>query len=298
MTLGSLFSGSGGFELAGAMAGIRPVWNAEIEPFPSKVTALRFPDVVNLGDVTKIKGDEITPVDIITLGFPCQNVSISGKQAGIHKGKQSNLFFQAIRIITEMYDKTKGMYPRYAVTENVPGLMTIHQGDDFRDVLQAFVSIKDLFSTVPKPDKWAHAGCIVGDGYSIAWRVLDAQYYGLAQRRKRVFILADLAAGRAGEILFNPESERWNPEKGRRAWENAARYVEGSFGEGMPAWLSLTLGEKTSEDERVYLIENHPCDSRVTLQNDLIVQTLSARMGTGGGNVPLIFRGKKPYGSV
>lgn len=237
MTLGSLFSGSGGFEFAGALAGIKPVWNAEIEPFPSRVTAARFPDVTNYGDVTRINGAEVQPVDIITFGSPCQDLSIAGKQAGIHEGKRSSLFFEAVRIITEMLESTNGKYPTFSLFENVPGMLTSNKGDDFRDVLQAFVDIKDPMFDVPKPDRWGGSGCIVGDDYSFAWRTYNAQFWGVPQRRKRVYLLGHLAGRRAGEILFESESERWNSEKGRKAWERAACYVEGSFGEGCPVWL-------------------------------------------------------------
>ena len=237
MTLGSLFSGSGGFELAGALAGIEPVWNAEIESFPAKVTEKRFPHVVNYGDVTKINGGELPPVDIITFGSPCQDLSTAGRQAGLHEGGRSILFFEAIRIITEMLEATDGKYPRYTLFENVPGMLTSHKGDDFRDVLQAFVDIKDPMYDVPKPDKWGGSGCIMGDSYSFAWRTYDAQFWGVPQRRKRVYLLGCLSGQRAGEILFKCESERWDPETGRRAWERASSYIKGRFGEDRPAWL-------------------------------------------------------------
>lgn len=120
LTLGSLFSGSGGFELAGILAGIAPVWNSEIEPFPILVTQKRLPQVKHYGDVSTLHGGELEPVDIITFGSPCQDLSIAGKRAGIQEGERSNLFFQAIRIIREMREKTNGQYPRYCVWENVP----------------------------------------------------------------------------------------------------------------------------------------------------------------------------------
>lgn len=121
MTLGSLFSGSGGFELAGALNGITPIWASEIEPYPIAVTTSRFPHLEHLGNVSHIDGGIITPVDVITFGSPCQDVSVAGRQAGIHEGKRSSLFFQAIRIIKEMRYATHGKYPRFAVFENVPG---------------------------------------------------------------------------------------------------------------------------------------------------------------------------------
>ncbi len=176
LTLGSLFSGSGAFELGGLIAGIRPVWASEIEPFPIRVTTRRLPFVKHYGDVNSIRGDEVEPVDIITFGSPCQNLSIAGKRAGLD-GKQSSLFFQAIRIIKEMRCVTDGRYPRFIVWENVPGAFSSNGGEDFRAVLNAVCSVKDGGIPVPRPPKgkWANAGCIMADGFSLAWRVVDAQ---------------------------------------------------------------------------------------------------------------------------
>ena len=153
MKLGSLFDGSGGFPLAGALFGIEPVWASEIEPFPIRVTKLRFPGMKHLGSVTEVKGDRVEPVDIITFGSPCQDLSVAGKQAGIHDGERSNLFFEAIRIIKEMRDGTSDQYPRFAVWENVPGAFSSNKGADFRAVLQAFCEICDPGAAVPEPPK-------------------------------------------------------------------------------------------------------------------------------------------------
>ena len=201
LTLGSLFSGSGGFELAGIMAGIRPIWSSEVLPFATLVTHKRLPDVKHYGDVSKLKGSELEPVDIITFGSPCQDLSIAGRRAGIVEGSRSNLFFEAVRIIKEMREATNGKYPRYAVWENVPGIFSSNNGDDFRIVLEELCSVKEQKISIPK-NKWTNAGEIVGDAFSVAWRVLDAQYFGVAQRRKRVFIIADFGSQCAGEILF------------------------------------------------------------------------------------------------
>ena len=173
MKLGSLFSGSGGFELAGILNGIEPKWASEIEAYPIAVTTSHFPHLEHLGNVSHINGAEITPVDVVTFGSPCQDLSVAGKQAGIHEGKRSSLFFEAIRIIKEMRCATNGKYPRFAVFENVPGLFSTGKGEDFRAVLQAFVGLRDDSVLVPQPPKgrWLHAGEIVGDDYSIAWRV-------------------------------------------------------------------------------------------------------------------------------
>ena len=227
MKLGSLFDGSGGFPLAGALNGVEPVWASEIEPFPMRVTAKRFPDMKQLGDITKIDGRQIEPVDIITFGSPCQDLSVAGKQAGIHDGARSSLFFEAIRIIKEMREATNGKYPRYCVWENVPGAFSSNGGADFLAVLQAFCEIKGGAVSVSQPKKWEHAGVIVGEGYSVAWRLYDAQFWGVPQRRKRLYALIDLTDGRAGEILFEPDRLSGNPAESREAWERAARYVAG-----------------------------------------------------------------------
>ena len=232
MTLGSLFDGSGGFPLAGAMNGMTPVWASEIEPYPLRVTAARFPGMKQLGDVTKIDGASIDPVDVITFGSPCQDLSVAGKQTGIHDGKRSSLFFEAVRIIREMRGATNGKYPRFAVWENVPGAFSSSKGADFRAVLQALSEVGGEAVPVPEPPKgkWAKAGCVVGDGYSIAWRVYDAQYWGVPQRRKRIYLVADFGSERAGEILFERESMRGDSSESGEAREGAADDAAGGTG--------------------------------------------------------------------
>jgi hypothetical protein len=150
--LGSLFSGSGGFELGAILAGIRPVWNSEIEPFPIRVTTRRLPSVKHYGDVSAVNGAQIEPVDIITFGSPCQDMSIAGKRDGLG-GSQSSLFYQAVRIVKEMREETNGQYPRYIVWENVPGAFSSNKGEDFRTVLEEICRIKDLrFQWLAVPD--------------------------------------------------------------------------------------------------------------------------------------------------
>ena len=232
MKLGSLFDGSGGFPLAGVIHGIEPVWASEIEAYPLRVTAARFPDMKQLGDVTKIDGAGIEPVDVITFGSPCQDLSVAGKQTGIHDGKRSSLFFEAVRIIREMRGATNGKYPRFAVWENVPGAFSSSKGADFRAVLQALSEVGGEAVPVPEPPKgkWAKAGCVVGDGYSIAWRVYDAQYWGVPQRRKRIYLVADFGSERAGEILFERESMRGDSSESGEAREGAADDAAGGTG--------------------------------------------------------------------
>ena len=177
LTLGSLFDGSGGFPMGGLIAGITPVWASEIEPFPIRVTTKRFPFMKHYGDISQMDGGKIEPVDIITFGSPCTDMSIAGRRAGLD-GKQSVLFYQAIRIIQEMRDATHGKYPRYIVWENVPGAFSSNCGEDFRCVLEAICSVKDSSISIPRPaGKWTKAGEILAESYSLAWRVLDAQYW-------------------------------------------------------------------------------------------------------------------------
>ena len=207
LTLGSLFDGIGGFCLAGQMAGIKPIWASEIEPFPIRVTEKRFPDVRQLGDIHALHGEDVPPVDIITFGSPCQNLSIAGKRTGLD-GEQSSLFYEAVRIIKEMRRSTHGQYPRWAVWENVPGALSSNDGHDFRAVLQSLAEIADEPADVPMPadGKWLGAGEIVGNHYSLAWRILDASKgWGVAQRRRRIFAVLDLAGACAGQVLFESE---------------------------------------------------------------------------------------------
>lgn len=231
MTLGSLFDGSGGFPLAGQLSGITPIWAAEVEPYPIAVTRSRFPQMMHLGSVTGVHGDKVQPVDVITFGSPCHDLSVAGKRAGIHDGRRSNLFFEAIRIIREMREATDGVYPAFAVWENVPGAFSSNQGEDFRCVLEEFVGISAEIS-VPRPagGRWSQSGEIVGDGYSVAWRQLDAQYWGVPQRRKRIYLVADFAGERAGEILFERESLRGHPAACGAPRQGATAYAARSAG--------------------------------------------------------------------
>ena len=229
LTLGSLFDGSGGFPLGGLLAGIKPLWASEIEPFPIRVTTKRLPSVKHLGDISTVDGSKIEPVDIITFGSPCTDMSVAGKRAGLD-GRQSCLFYQAIRIVKEMRCATDGKYPRFIVWENVPGAFSSNRGEDFKAVLEAVCSVKGEGVSVPEPPKgkWANAGNIVGDGFSLAWRVLDAQFWGIPQRRKRIYLVADFAGGSAGKILFESEGVSGYSAEGFRAWQGAA----GSAAEG------------------------------------------------------------------
>lgn len=211
MKLMSLFDGSGGFPLAASLCGIDPVYASEVEPYPIAVTKSRFPNMKHLGDVSMINGADIEPVDIITFGSPCQDMSVAGKRAGLKhtaagdgETTRSGLFIEAIRIIKEMRLATNGIYPRFAVWENVPGAFSSNRGEDFRLVLEEFIRISEPDAVMPAVPKagWAYADCISGDGWSVAYRTFDAQYWGVPQRRRRIYLVADFRGGRAGEILF------------------------------------------------------------------------------------------------
>ena len=229
LTLGSLFDGSGGFPLAGMLAGINPVWASEIEPFPIRVTTKRMPFIKHYGNVSTMNGAEIEPVDIITFGSPCQDMSVAGNRAGLD-GSRSNLFYEAIRIVKEMRCATNGKYPRYIVWENVPGAFSSNKGEDFRCVLESICQVKDETISVPRCDKWQTAGSIVGEDYSIAWRVLDAQYWGVPQRRKRIFLVADFADKCAEKILFESEGLSGYSAESFRSWQRAACGFENCTG--------------------------------------------------------------------
>ena len=302
------------------MAGIVPVWASEIEPFPIRVTEKRLPEMKHYGDVHGLNGANLEPVDIITFGSPCQNLSVAGKRAGLH-GEQSSLFFEAVRIITEMRRSTNGKYPRWAVWENVPGALSSQHGQDFRCVLESLIRIKDPAADVPLPEsgRWLHAGEILGDGYSLAWRVLDAaQGWGVAQRRKRIFAVLDLGGHSAGKVLFESEGLSGYTPPGGEARKGIARSAEsgaGAAGERVSAGGFCTEHSANSrgvgycEEESPTLragvtpgvaIQFNPTDSRIRINEDGVCQTLCSRMGTGGNQVPLALvapfcKGTRPH---
>ena len=276
MKLGSLFDGSGGFPLGGIIAGITPVWSSEIEPFPIRVTEKRLPQMKHYGDVSKISGADLEPVDIITFGSPCQDMSLAGKRAGLD-GARSGLFFQAIRIIKEM--RAKYGRPRFAVWENVRGALSSAGGEDFRRVLEELCRIKDDAADVPRPKKWQSAGLIRGNGYSVAWRVLDAQYWGVPQRRKRIYLVADFDGDSAGKILFESEGVSGHSAKMQAARKDFARCAQGSAGE--------TVGVLNDQGGMLVLFDNHRKDARYTGPCDAS-PTINSYLGTGGLNAPLV----------
>ena len=264
LTLGSLFDGSGGFPLGGLLSGITPVWASEIEPFPIRVTTKRLPFMKHYGDVSRMDGAEVEPVDIITFGSPCQDMSIAGRREGLD-GSRSSLFYEAVRIVKEMRCATDGRYPRYIVWENVPGAFSSNKGADFQSVLEEICSVKGYKIDPARPAKWPAAGEIVADDFSLAWRVFDAQYWGVPQRRKRIYLVADFAGGSAGKILFESEGVSGYTPQGFRPWQGTA----GTFAEGAGASGCVCLNDQggsrmdVTEDVAATLrAENHghpPC---------------------------------------
>lgn len=250
LTLGSLFDGSGGFPLGGMLAGITPLWASEIEPFAVRVTTKRLPQMKHYGDVSALNGAELPPVDIITFGSPCQDMSIAGKRSGLD-GSRSSLFYEAVRIIKEMRCATDGRYPRFAVWENVPGAFSSNKGEDFRCVLESLCRVSDETVSVSRCEKWTNAGEILADGFSIAWRVLDAQYWGVPQRRKRIFLVADFDSECAGKILFESEGLSGYSAESFKTWKRASAAAEGCTGTTSAVCLNDQGGNRMDVTEEV-----------------------------------------------
>lgn len=304
LTLGSLFDGSGGFPLGGMLAGITPLWASEIEPFAVRVTTKRLPRMKYYGDVSSLNGADLPPVDIITFGSPCQDMSIAGKRSGLD-GSRSSLFYEAVRIIKEMRCATNGKYPRFCVWENVPGAFSSNKGEDFRCVLESLCRVRDETVSVPRCEKWTNAGEILADGFSIAWRVLDAQYWGVPQRRKRIYLVADFDGECAGKVLFESESVSGYSAEGFKAWQRAAAAAESGSGTTGAVCLNdqggqsieisnditATLRAETHGhppcvmDSAVY--ENHSQDTRYTGPLE-VAPTVSSTYGMGGNNQPFV----------
>ncbi len=266
LTLGSLFSGIGGFELAAQMYGIEPVWASEIEEAPIRITKRHFPNMKHIGDITKIDGGKIDPVDIISGGSPCQSLSIAGKQAGISRICQdcgfsilansdvftcpecgaeleltrSGLFVEQIRIIKEMREATNGEYPKFIIWENVFGSLSSNNGDDFYCVLREFAGLFGEELPTFRPKQWTKAGELLGKSGSLAWRTLDAEYWGVPQRRRRIFLVTDLGGQRAREVLFKPESLRRHTPQGEIPWKRASGKAESSIGKASTSDVAET----------------------------------------------------------
>ena len=288
-TIGSLFDGSGGFPLAASRCGGTPKWASEIEPYPIAVTKSRFPNVKHLGSVTDIKGSEVEPVDVITFGSPCQDLSVAGKRAGLkHEANgddettRSGLFMEAVRIIKEMREATNGVYPRFALWENVPGAFSSNQGEDFRIVLQELIQVAEPTAVMPEVPKngWPYADSYCGDGWSIAYRVLDAQYWGVPQRRRRIYLVADFRGECAGKVSFEREGLRGYFETGRTPWQTVTGDAEGGSGatdcQGIDGYNSTLTGDLSST-----LGVN--CGMSTGRNGVVVPYTLKIRSGCEGG---------------
>ena len=312
--MGSLFDGSGGFPLASTLCGIEPVWAAEIEPFPIKVTKKRFPNMKHYGDISQIDVSELETVDLISGGSPCQSLSIAGKRDGMSKKcpncdykvignseetecpecgaeleyTRSGLFMEQIRIVKEMRKKdelgqlqsgrtAEYIRPRFMLWENVTGAFSSNKGEDFRAVLEETAKIVDKQATIPRPEKgkWSNAGLIVGDGYSIAWRVLDAQYWGVPQRRRRIALVADFAGECAGEILFKRDGLHRNFTESSKAWKGTPGDFTESIREASEPFCYN--GENlTSPVNKQNPQPGDPCHTLSTDPRNYLMQPLSA----------------------
>ena len=221
-TLASLFDGIGGFPYAASFYNITSLWASEIVPACVSVTQKHFPDMAHAGDITQLHGGKLPPVDIVTFGSPCQGLSLAGQRRGL-ADERSGLFMEAIRIIDEMREATHDEYPRFALFENVPGALSSAGGRDFAAVLQSFTKAE---IPMPYSGRWANAGMVRGGGVDLAWCVYDAQYFGTAQRRRRLFLVCDFAGKCAGEILFVPKSLRGYFEAGGTPRQGLTAFAE------------------------------------------------------------------------
>lgn len=227
--------------------------------------------MIHLGDITKIDGGKILPVDTIIGGSPCQDLSIAGKREGL-SGARSGLFIEQIRIIKEMHKEYGTAYPRFMVWENVPGALSSNKGEDFRIVLEEIAKIAELDTVIPRPPKgkWRNSGCIVGDGWSIAWRILDAQFWGVPQRRRRIALVADFGGESAPEILFERKGVSGDFKESGTPWKGTAASAEGSIG--------------TADNENGTILDDQG-GQQITVRTDGKSPTLRAEMH---GNIPCV----------
>lgn len=249
----------------------------------------------HLGDITKIHGDQIEPVDCITFGSPCQDLSMAGKRLGFG-GNCSVLFLDAARIIKEMRTATNGMYPTFAVWENVPGAFSSNGGEDFRTVLEELARIAQPDVSIPRPSgrggRWSKAGAIIGNGWSLAWRQLDAQYWGVPQRRKRIALVVDFGGQRAAEILFERTSLSGNPDESIQAWEATPGHSQASPSGRDRGGESYTLKIRSGCEGggKGALVQTEKSATLSTLQDQTLFQPVvyDARGNGGGKIVPTI----------
>lgn len=248
----------------------------------------------HLGDITKIHGDQIEPVDCITFGSPCQDLSIAGRRAGL-AGERSGLFMEAVRIIKEMRSSTNGLYPTFAVWENVPGAFSSNGGEDFRAVLEELARIEQPDVSIPRPSgrggRWSKAGAIAGSGWSLAWRQLDAQYWGVPQRRKRIALVADFGGQRAAEILFERTGVSGNPDESVTAWETASgRSPTSPYGRDRGESYTLKIRSGCPGGGKGALVQTEKSATLSTLQDQTLFQPVvyDARGNGDGKIVPTI----------
>ena len=245
----------------------------------------------HLGDITKIHGDLIVPVDCIAGGSPCQDLSIAGKRAGL-AGKRSGLFMEMIRIIKEMRNVTNGEYPKFAIWENVRGALSSNGGEDFRCVLEEFAHITESNVTIPRPSgkrgKWSKSGAISGNGWSLAWRLFDAQYWGVPQRRQRIALVMDFGGQRAPEILFERTGVSGNPDESIKAWEATPGHSQASpsghdSGRKTDAVYALDcMNAKVIQEKSGTLCAKSNGGYSLNFQNP-IAYTVKIRSGCAGG---------------
>lgn len=315
MKLLDLFSGIGGFSLAAHRAGFEVVAHCEIENFPRAVLRHRFPNIPIFEDVKTLTKESFyertgqSTVDIVCGGSPCQDLSIAGKQRGVVGGTRSALFYEQIRIAKELGAK-------FIVWENVPGALSSNKGKDFERILCGFTGHDSIDF-----DKWGTAGVFrarTESDYSVCYRVLDTRFFGIPQRRRRIYLVASLGMQPRPEVLFEREGVCGNSTQSRAQGEDVATFAEGSFGTFRKDCISGTLkesggclsgGSKTlvctdstslkeesptlqaclckqhNKQNPIVLFENHRRDARYEQKS--ISPTLSAMMGTGGNNQPL-----------
>ena len=321
--LGSLFDGIGGFPLAAKRNGIRPVWASEIEKFPMAVTMHRFPEMKHMGDITKLHGENLPVVDVIAGGSPCQDLSIAGRRAGL-AGMRSGLFLEQVRIIKEMRrqeERRKNssgrradvpVRPRYMVWENVPGAFSSGEpkGADFKRVLEEVCGISEESVSLPGPPDgaWTPAGIILGQEFSVAWRVLDAQFWGVPQRRRRIFLVADFGGHSAGEILFESESVWRHYQESREQREKAAADLGGgTFDAGTGADI-VCLMDQGGQRMDVYrnligtLLAHSSSTPPIIMASSQAnaeigigyCPTITAAAGMAGNNQPILFDNHGP----
>lgn len=273
LTLGSLFDGIGGFPFCAALSGITPIWAAEVDPACVAVTKQRFPNMKHLGDVSRINGAEIPPVDIITFGSPCQDLSVAGERKGLKhvdngsdETTRSGLFIDAIRIVYEMREATNGRYPTFIVWENVEGAFNSCGGRDFQTVLEK-ITKTDI--PVPQSGKWAKAGVVRGEGICAAWRLLDAQYWGVPQRRKRIYLIGSFGSDSAAEILFE--------------YDSVQRYLAPRKEQAQTSPAVVGKGVARASKDNARCLTPWDCQSKRIFEPQGVYPCLQA-MGDGGAN--------------